>query len=66
MRVGTTVNMTNIAAMNSITISCATSSIIVTKWNAILNGRMIMWHGAFMGHIIIFIGKNISLTKPIL
>jgi hypothetical protein len=31
-----------------------------------LNGRIIMWHGAFMGHIIIFNGRNISLTRPIL
>jgi len=61
-----TANMTNMAAMNSITTSCAISSITATKWNAILNIRFIMWHGAIMGHIIIFIGRNINLKRPIL
>lgn len=61
-----TANMTNMAAMNSITTSCATSSTTATKWNAILKSRFIMWHGAIMGHIIIFIGRNISLKRPIL
>ncbi|MCJ7639140.1 MAG: hypothetical protein MUO70_04550 [Euryarchaeota archaeon] len=54
------------AAMNSITISCATSSVTATIWNAILNSRFIMWHGAVIGHIIIFIGRNSSLKRLIL
>jgi hypothetical protein len=31
-----------------------------------LKSRFIMWHGAVIGHIIIFIGRNISLKRPIL
>ncbi|MGA2885272.1 MAG: hypothetical protein ABSE80_08995, partial [Halobacteriota archaeon] len=54
---GTTVNRTNAAAKNSITINCANSSITVTKRNAILKGIIIMRTGPVMGIIIIFIGR---------
>jgi hypothetical protein len=64
--VGTTVNMTNMAAKNNITISCANNSITVTKRNAILNEWCIIPNGAITGHISILNGRNINLIKPIL
>ncbi|MGB9370852.1 MAG: hypothetical protein WCB79_02825 [Halobacteriota archaeon] len=63
---GTTVNIMNTATANSITISFANSSITVRKRNAIFKGIIIIRTGAATGHIIIFIGKHISLKRPIL
>jgi hypothetical protein len=64
--VGTTVNMTNMAAKNNITISWANSNITVPKRNAILNEWCIIPNGAITGHISILNGRNISLIRPIL
>lgn len=66
MTVGTTVNKTNIAAKHNITISCANSSITVTKRNAILNGHINIRNGAITGDISSLNGRNISLIRPIL